>query len=582
MPKISIDTFSGDGPVVINTEDIPVEEIIRWYLPSAHPSIDKARFNVYVPGPEGSSFPNEDYENEAATELVHTGTDTASRTHSQISNARVYLHPGQDAPEGATIKIGNRGGRYYETTPRRGKPDKEVGEEIARWRRSKYVQQWKYEIAKRLGKDLRDAFSSVNPEDVLEIIWSYADFGERYEDYWNDLDGWEKIASGLIHTWAASSSDHNFISLSLQKMAADVFGVELESNFLSLLPSRMEEFLWEEVDGWRMRDILSRALRSVYEETQAELQTRGIDEILLFRGMRWGSSVDQDKVPQWVKDGWAGADTDFHPGYEFSSKHGDSWKIVDEFPFGVGDMWSDGDKVIEFTNLFGPVEKIFTWDSDDPLVTPQTIAKIRDRYYLLDEGREISFSSFSSLLDWRKPDSVTNTENEYMASYTEYDPQRRYDSLILKKGMALASDFSKRVAGLKKGRTSGNEYYLVDRVTPDGYVVRQPDTKSKLSSNVIMEFANEEDVEIGMNPLSSFSASPATAAVFASQWLAKTNSLVYARVPREQILSNFATGWGCADETEFVVIGHPIQGKALFQNSYPDSLEDYVKEEAAA
>jgi hypothetical protein len=118
---------------------------------------------------------------------------------------------------------------------------------------------------------------------------------------------------------------------------------------------------------------------------------------------------------------------------------------------------------------------------------------------------------------------------------------------------------------------SAQEMYATDRPAMRAFARAMYDeTQAWLSANgldavplfrgagVPKDFAKSGEVaEVQLQPMSSFSANPETAAKFAYAGYSEHESaaLLYAAVPRELILATCQTGYGCRDETELVVLG---------------------------
>lgn len=64
--------------------------------------------------------------------------------------------------------------------------------------------------------------------------------------------------------------------------------------------------------------------------------------------------------------------------------------------------------------------------------------------------------------------------------------------------------------------------------------------------------AEVQDVRLKLQPASSFSSTFKTARMFAGSF----GTLYMVKVPASQVLGSFATGFGCLNEEEIVLLGH--------------------------
>lgn len=96
-------------------------------------------------------------------------------------------------------------------------------------------------------------------------------------------------ASEFVAQWAKSSNDSDLRSLGIQEIAAEKFGVEL-SDWQKLGLANVPDsgaYLFEEKYGQgKAKSLIGKALDTVYQNTQAELEKRGIDNVHLYRGVK--------------------------------------------------------------------------------------------------------------------------------------------------------------------------------------------------------------------------------------------------------------------------------------------------------
>jgi len=114
----------------------------------------------------------------------------------------------------------------------------------------------------------------------------------------------EQEAADFVRQWAHSSNDNDMRSLAVQQDAAKEFGLKT-SEFTQGKIDNMKEYRqkqlkrleegytieqlgvrWASVNPLMESDKQRALLRSMYNETQAELKARGIKEVRLYRGAR--------------------------------------------------------------------------------------------------------------------------------------------------------------------------------------------------------------------------------------------------------------------------------------------------------
>lgn len=98
--------------------------------------------------------------------------------------------------------------------------------------------------------------------------------------------------SNLTSQWATSSNDRNPASLAIQDAAAKEFGVKNPVEWKMSPTTRTETEMMIAQNG----DVHRKFVRAQYDETQEMLASRGISEIVAYRGMRMGT-WDSDEAP---------------------------------------------------------------------------------------------------------------------------------------------------------------------------------------------------------------------------------------------------------------------------------------------
>jgi hypothetical protein len=108
----------------------------------------------------------------------------------------------------------------------------------------------------------------------------------KYMEWRHYDDPRHAMVNGLIATWASTSADHHELALAMQKAVADEMGVTPPERFTDRVEWMDAEELYN-AHGEALRAFV----RAMYEETQDALAKKGIDQLLLYRGMTLPTSV---------------------------------------------------------------------------------------------------------------------------------------------------------------------------------------------------------------------------------------------------------------------------------------------------
>jgi hypothetical protein len=98
-------------------------------------------------------------------------------------------------------------------------------------------------------------------------------------------------ANGFVSAWAGTSNDHSWRSIALQAAAAEKFGLEPPAYIAKMAGEFAAHPNWENGKGQARRFV-----DAMYERTQEWLSSRGITEIVLFRGMNGTIGADTTAV----------------------------------------------------------------------------------------------------------------------------------------------------------------------------------------------------------------------------------------------------------------------------------------------
>jgi hypothetical protein len=122
---------------------------------------------------------------------------------------------------------------------------------------------------------------------ILEDEWSSTVPGSKNE----------RAAATLIHSWATTSGDSDARALAMQEAARAEFGLESTSEYTehSLAEVAAVGGPTSRAARWASPDVqpgLQKFLRAQYDLTQTLLKAQGIDQIQLYRGMKFGDYAD--------------------------------------------------------------------------------------------------------------------------------------------------------------------------------------------------------------------------------------------------------------------------------------------------
>jgi hypothetical protein len=95
----------------------------------------------------------------------------------------------------------------------------------------------------------------------------------------------------MLAAWAGTSNDHSWRSIALQAAAAEKFGLEPPSYIAKMTAEFAAHPEWEKGKGEARRFV-----DAMHERTQDWLSSRGITELVLFRGMRGTIGADTAAV----------------------------------------------------------------------------------------------------------------------------------------------------------------------------------------------------------------------------------------------------------------------------------------------
>jgi len=98
----------------------------------------------------------------------------------------------------------------------------------------------------------------------------------------------ELTAYEMLEQWADTSNDSSIRSLSMQEAAGEVFGIELSNWQKENLAKAQEKVKYGGIGPIATPEVMQKAIRAMYEETQSQLQEAGYkpgDTIRVYRGV---------------------------------------------------------------------------------------------------------------------------------------------------------------------------------------------------------------------------------------------------------------------------------------------------------
>lgn len=102
-------------------------------------------------------------------------------------------------------------------------------------------------------------------------------------------------ASDSVHSWAISSNDSNINSLNMQRIAGEVFGANFtewqKKNYNGMLALNKHDYGGP--NTILSDDETKTFLKTMYRQTQTELKTNGIKEVVVYRGFSFEGDVGE-------------------------------------------------------------------------------------------------------------------------------------------------------------------------------------------------------------------------------------------------------------------------------------------------
>jgi hypothetical protein len=97
----------------------------------------------------------------------------------------------------------------------------------------------------------------------------------------------EKMVAQMIQLWAQSSNDNHAVTLALQEMAAELFGIQDVAGWSSATSSTKSQIAALRANP-AFKQLGESFLRAQYDDTQAVLQSKGIKTLKVRRGVKGG------------------------------------------------------------------------------------------------------------------------------------------------------------------------------------------------------------------------------------------------------------------------------------------------------
>ncbi|AMM45065.1 hypothetical protein SP15_258 [Bacillus phage SP-15] len=135
--------------------------------------------------------------------------------------------------------------------------------------------------ARETADDIAPVFKAQVANKLEERLKDDPDFNDFAREHLDPYD-MNRSVSLLISQWANTSADSSQLSVSMQLAAAEEFGMpeQLTYHMDSYVVGRAEQLA-------DVRAGQRKFIRAMYEATQEQLKSEGIEELYLFRGMAW-------------------------------------------------------------------------------------------------------------------------------------------------------------------------------------------------------------------------------------------------------------------------------------------------------
>ena len=229
---------------------------------------------------------------------------------SKLQKERVYIKPGEQAPAGSQVEEGPRGGHYYESEPvfpGFKRPQEHHAGAALLDDEAVVLSGQQSDIFIMALEELADtsavfALASVSDPRMsdgptraaMKAHVSNAIAARLGEDMAlpPGLSA-ASYVSKMLSSWAASSSDDNDDSIAMQLAASELFDVR-STPYIEEHP-RAEYFREHEI-GQRHLMRAKMVAQAMYDETQEFFKEHDIQELVLFRGMRWLDGAEPSEV----------------------------------------------------------------------------------------------------------------------------------------------------------------------------------------------------------------------------------------------------------------------------------------------
>jgi hypothetical protein len=237
------------------------------------------------------------------------------RVTEKVMKARTYVQSPDEAPEGARVETGPRGGLYYEGEPVfpgfERPPEHHAGSALLDDKTVVSSEQ-QSDIFIMALEELADtsaafALASIGDPHLSDGKTRSAMKAHITRKIASRLEGKlhlppnvieETYIGSMLSAWAISSSDDNGESIAMQLAAAELFKVR-STPYIAEHP-RGEYFREHEI-GRVHFDNAKLVVQAMYDDTQEFFKKHDIKELVLFRGMRWIEGSEPDEVEDVVR-----------------------------------------------------------------------------------------------------------------------------------------------------------------------------------------------------------------------------------------------------------------------------------------
>jgi carbonic anhydrase/acetyltransferase-like protein (isoleucine patch superfamily) len=156
------------------------------------------------------------------------------------------------------------------------------------------------EIIHKVGaaKSVGDGMKSLVSDDDLESLHK-SGYLAKVEEQTTIAKGstiHDQVAASLIHNWAKTSGDHNPMAIAIQQSANRQLGLKDAADPTTVYKSDDKVLTSTKDIESKHGKVIDAFVRATYENTQKQLKEAGVEELILYRGVKHNLGVDTKEV----------------------------------------------------------------------------------------------------------------------------------------------------------------------------------------------------------------------------------------------------------------------------------------------